>query len=165
MDILNKYFPAELHQSVTDFCIDEERKLTFSYMPGARELLISLKERGIPAAMVTSSDAAKMETLRKKMPDIFSWFTAIVYGEMVAHGKPAPDPYLLGAKMIERDIRNCAVVEDSLSGLRSGASAGAYLVGMTDTLGRKAIEGNADFVSDSLEDIDLDSLIETLKNR
>lgn len=164
-DILDRYFPAELHQAVTDYCIAEERKLTFGYMPGAAGLLAELKRREVPAALVTSSDMAKMERLRTVMPDILQWFTAVVYGEMVERGKPAPDPYLLGAEMLDLPARRCAVVEDSLSGLRSGRDAGAYLVGMTDTLGRQAIEGNADIVLDSLEDLDLDSLLKVLQSR
>ena len=84
---------------------------------------------------------------------------------MVEHGKPAPDPYLLGAGLAGVPASDCAVIEDSLSGLESGRAAGAYLIGMTDTLGRKAIEGHADIVLDSLEDLDLDLLLNTLENR
>lgn len=164
-DILNKYFAPEHHQSIIDYCIGEERKLTFGYMPGAVELLRALRDRGVPAAMVTSSDMAKMERLRQVMPDILEWFTAVVYGEMTPKGKPAPDPYLLGAQMIGVDPHRCAVVEDSLQGLRAGRAAGAYLVGMTDTLGRAAIEGNADIVLDSLQELDLDTLIDRLQRR
>lgn len=161
VDILNEYFPSEVHQRVVAYCVEEERKLVFNYMPGARELLCTLKGLGIPVALVTSSDAAKMEALHSKMPDLRQWFTAIVYGEMVSRGKPAPDPYLMGAKLIGVEPCRCAVVEDSLSGLRSGHDAGAYTVGMTDTLGRDAITGHADLVLDSLED--LDNLIECIR--
>lgn len=164
-DILSKYFHAGLHQGVVNYCVDEERKLVFNYMPGARELLCALKGLGIPAALVTSSDAAKMEALHSKMPDLRQWFTAIVYGEMVSRGKPAPDPYLMGAKLIGVEPCRCAVVEDSLSGLRSGHDAGAYTVGMTDTLGRDAILGHADLLLDSLEELDIGSLLNLLKKR
>ena len=143
-NILAAYFPENMHKRVSDFCIAEERKLRFGYMPGARELLAELKE---------------------VLPDIFQWFSHIVYGEMVEHGKPAPDPYLLGAGLAGVPASDCAVIEDSLSGLESGRAAGAYLIGMTDTLGRKAIEGHADIVLDSLEDLDLDLLLNTLENR
>lgn len=164
-NILKKYFPAELHQPVSDYCVAEEKKLTFSYMPGVVSLLDELHRRGIPVAMVTSSDQAKMHTLERKMPDIVGRFNAIVHGEMVEHGKPAPDPYLLGAKLIDVPPRHCAVVEDSITGLQSGRTAGAFTVGMTDTLGRKAIEPEADITLDSLEQLDLDLLLNTLQCR
>lgn len=164
-NILATYFPENMHKRVSDFCIAEERKLRFGYMPGARELLAELKRREIPAVLVTSSDLAKMNRLQEVLPDIFQWFLHIVYGEMVEHGKPAPDPYLLGAGLAGVPASDCAVIEDSLSGLESGRAAGAYLIGMTDTLGRKAIEGHADIVLNSLEDLDLDLLLNTLENR
>lgn len=165
VNILDKYFPVEQHSHVVDFCVQEERKLVFNYMPGAYNLLRALKEAGIPTALVTSSDAAKMEVLRIKMPDLLQWFTAVIYGEMVSQGKPAPDPYLMGASLIGVNPRHCAVIEDSLSGLRSGRDAGAYTVGMTDTLGRNTIEGHADIVLDSLKDLDLDCLLNILYRR
>ena len=159
-----KDFPLAI-KGMTLANILEERKLRFGYMPGARELLAELKRREIPAVLVTSSDLAKMNRLQEVLPDIFQWFSHIVYGEMVEHGKPAPDPYLLGAGLAGVPASDCAVIEDSLSGLESGRAAGAYLIGMTDTLGRKAIEGHADIVLDSLEDLDLDLLLNTLENR
>ncbi len=164
-DILNKYFPKHLHEAVKNYCIAEEQKLTFNYMPGARKLLEYLKRRDVPTALVTSSDAAKMETLRQKLPDIYQWFTAVVYGEMVKRGKPAPDPYLLGAEKIGVPPRHCAVVEDSLSGILSGRAAGCYVVGMTETMGRATIEKDSDMVLDTLEGMDVQGLIDKLKAR
>lgn len=157
-NILERYFDESVHEAVALYCMEEERKLTFDYMPGARELLAVLKELGVPSVLVTSSDNVKMEALRAKLPDIFEWFTGIVTGEMVRYGKPAPDPYLLGASLAGVPIEKCVVVEDALTGLQSGRSAGAFLVGMTDTLGREAIEGKADIVIDSLADLVLENI-------
>lgn len=164
-DILDRYFDKANHRAVTDYCVGEERKLTFDYMPGVRSLLEELKRRDIPAVIVTSSDQVKMEALRRGFPDIFRWFTGVVSGEMVTHGKPDPEPYELGAKKAGVPVCRCAVVEDALTGLESGRRAGAYLVGMTDTLGRETIEGHADVVYDSLEDIDLEGIISILERR
>ncbi|MCM1005635.1 MAG: HAD family hydrolase [Prevotella sp.] len=164
-NILDKYFDKSLHQTIIDYCVSEELKLTFSYMPGVRELLNGLHSRKVPVAMVTSSDAEKMKKLDSKMPDLLPRFDVIVIGEMVKHGKPAPDPYLLGAKKIGVPPHRCAVIEDSLTGLASGKAAGAFTIGMTDTLGRTAIEPNADITLDSLVDINLDTLILTLQCR
>ncbi|MCM1318793.1 MAG: HAD family hydrolase [Muribaculaceae bacterium] len=158
-NILDKYFDKSEHKAITDYCVAEELKLQFSYMPGVVELLNDLHCRHIPVAMVTSSDAAKMEKLSRKMPDIIGRFDAVVIGEMVKHGKPAPDPYLLGAKLIGVPVCRCVVVEDALTGLASGHAAGAFTIGMTDTLGREAIGPNADLTLDSLTELDLDKLL------
>lgn len=164
-NILDTYFEPCCHDSITEYCIQEELKLNFSYMPGVIRLLQELHTRNIPVAMVTSSDAAKMQKLSKKLPGIENMFDAVVIGEMVQHGKPAPDPYLLGARMINVAPHRCAVIEDAVTGLNAGHAAGAYTIGMTDTLGRAAVTPFADIVLDSLEEIDIDALIDTLKCR
>jgi glycerol-1-phosphatase len=50
---------------------------------------------------------------------------SIVTSEDVARGKPAPDPYLEGAKRCNVDPTRTLVVEDAPSGIRSGRAAGA----------------------------------------
>ena len=49
-------------------------------------------------------------------------FAALVTGEDVEHHKPAPDPYLLAARLL--DVRNPLVVEDSAPGIASARAAG-----------------------------------------
>ena len=43
---------------------------------------------------------------------------------MVAHGKPAPDLFLLCAKHFQFDPARCLVIEDSLNGIRAARAAG-----------------------------------------
>lgn len=159
-DILSIYFPDEaVAEDVMKRCIEAEKHIEFHYMPGAVELLERLKALDIPRALVTSSDEVKMASLVKKMPDILDRFNAVVYGEMVKHGKPDPEPYLLGARLLGLSPQNCVVFEDALTGIASGKSAGCFVVGMSDTLGREAIEGKADIVFDSLEEINVAEIV------
>ena len=51
-------------------------------------------------------------------------------------GKPNPDIYLIAAKKIGVDIKKCIVFEDTKSGVKSGYTAGAKVIGML--AGRKA---------------------------
>jgi len=44
------------------------------------------------------------------------------------NGKPAPDPFLLAAKEVGYDCKDCLVVEDSPSGIRSGLASGATVI-------------------------------------
>ena len=163
-NILAEYFPdPEVSKQVEERLLAGEEKMEYAYMPGAERLLTRLKEMGVPMALVTSSDEVKMASLRKKMPGILSWFDAVVDGDMVTHGKPDPEPYLTGARLLGVDPRNCVVVEDALTGIEAGHRAGAYVVGMTDTLGREVIEPRVEVAYDSLEDIDLQSIINKVK--
>lgn len=165
-NILDTYFPdPEVTKDVRARLLRAEADMSFGYMPGAEKLLGELKALGLPVAMVTSSDNCKMDTLRRQLPDIYDYFTAVVDGNMVDQGKPHPAPYLKGAELLGVKPERCAVVEDALNGIRSGRAAGAYVVGMTDTLGHDAVAPLADEVHDSLAEINLPALIEILQNR
>ncbi|WP_296942134.1 HAD-IA family hydrolase [uncultured Massilia sp.] len=57
----------------------------------------------------------------------------MVAAEDVLRGKPAPDPFLLGAEKLGVAPADCLVFEDTLAGLRSAASAGMDSVVVTVT--------------------------------
>ena len=54
-----------------------------------------------------------------------------VTADDVAHGKPAPDPYLLAAQRLDARPRACVVVEDSPAGVRAARSAGMRVIALT----------------------------------
>jgi HAD superfamily hydrolase (TIGR01509 family) len=55
-------------------------------------------------------------------------FKVTVSGEEVAHGKPAPDVYLVATDKLGADPRSSAAVEDSANGLRAAAAAGMAVI-------------------------------------
>jgi len=57
----------------------------------------------------------------------------LVAAEDVEHGKPAPDPFLLGARKLGAAPADCLVFEDTLTGLKSAASAGMDSIVVTVT--------------------------------
>jgi len=57
----------------------------------------------------------------------------LVAAEDVERGKPAPDPFLLGARRLGVAPQDCLVFEDTLAGLQSAASAGMASVVVTVT--------------------------------
>jgi mannitol-1-/sugar-/sorbitol-6-phosphatase len=76
----------------------------------------------------------------------------IISAEMVAHGKPHPEPYLKGAELLGLDPRDCLVIEDSASGAQAGHAAGCRVIA---TLFSHSLESlvDADWVVCSLEDV------------
>ena len=48
----------------------------------------------------------------------------LITAEDVQNGKPAPDGYLMAAKLLQVSIEECVVFEDSVAGLKSANSAG-----------------------------------------
>lgn len=57
----------------------------------------------------------------------------LVAAEDVERGKPAPDPFLLGARKLGVAAEDCLVFEDTLAGLQSAAAAGMASVVVTTT--------------------------------
>ena len=53
--------------------------------------------------------------------------------EDVEHGKPAPDPFLLGARKLGVEAADCLVFEDTQTGLKSAAAAGMESIVVTVT--------------------------------
>jgi sugar-phosphatase len=55
----------------------------------------------------------------------------IVTADMVTNGKPHPEPYLKGAKILGLAAQDCLVIEDSTSGAKAGHAAGCKVLGTT----------------------------------
>jgi sugar-phosphatase len=96
---------------------------------GAAALLASL-----PAgrwAIVTSAPRllaeARIAAAGLPIPEV------LVAAEDVERGKPAPDPFLLGARKLGVAPGDCLVFEDTLAGLRSAAAAGMASIVVTTT--------------------------------
>jgi len=76
----------------------------------------------------------------------------IVSADMVAHGKPHPEPYVRGAELLGVSPADCLVIEDSASGAQAGRAAGCKVLA---TLFSHSLESlvDADWVVRSLEDV------------
>ena len=76
-------------------------------------------------------------------------FAVIVTAEEVARPKPAPDAYVAAAVALGAAPSECAVLEDSPTGLAAGRAAGALTIGVPSFPG---VTLDADVVAASLED-------------
>jgi sugar-phosphatase len=78
-----------------------------------------------------------------------------VTGSDVTRGKPAPDPYLLGAKRLGFEPEDCVVFEDAQAGVLAGKAAGVKLVIGVSV---RALDTNADIVIEDLAGISFDGI-------
>ncbi|MEJ2642809.1 MAG: HAD family hydrolase [Desulfosarcinaceae bacterium] len=116
-------------------------------IPGADALLSSLPPDAW--AIVTSAGRALAEARLRQaflpVPRI------LVSADEVARGKPAPEPYLTGARRAGCPADRCVVLEDAPSGVTAGRSAGIRVVGIAATHDRKVLlEAGATIVTDRL---------------
>lgn len=164
--IIDDHYPdPEVRVKVVERLYELEGKMVYRYTPGAHRLLCELNRRNIPVALVTSSNDVKMAHLDEEIPDIRGFFSFIVTADLITKSKPDPEGYLLGASKIGCRATDCVVFEDSLQGVKAGRNSGAFVVGVAGTLSRDILEPYSDIVVDSLEEIDLDFLLASLKRR
>ena len=71
--------------------------------------------------------------MKAAAPAMASMPAVLVAAEDVERGKPAPDPFLLGARKLGVAPADCLVFEDTLAGLRSAAAAGMASIVVTIT--------------------------------
>jgi HAD superfamily hydrolase (TIGR01509 family) len=121
--------PDEIINRLTDDVV-AQLSVSIPWRPGAQELLRELKKRGIKTALVTMSMTRMAESVANQIP--FKAFDVIVAGDMVTHGKPHPEPYLMAARMLGVAPEDCVAFEDSLTGLTSAEAAGTKAVGVTN---------------------------------
>ncbi|HWC29263.1 MAG TPA: HAD family phosphatase, partial [Dehalococcoidia bacterium] len=96
-------------------------------LPGVRELLGALKQRGVPMAVASSSLPEWIDALLGGL-GLQGTFDAAVSARQAAHPKPAPDVYLLAAERLGIDPNHCIAVEDSPTGLASAKAAAMFTV-------------------------------------
>jgi HAD superfamily hydrolase (TIGR01509 family) len=117
--------PAQIVEEMLDDVIAQvEREVP--WRPGARELLASLAEAGVPCALVTMSWSRFVEPILAHLPD--GAFAAVVTGDTVDRGKPHPEPYLTAARQLDVLASECLAIEDSDTGARSAAGAGCTVL-------------------------------------
>ena len=100
---------------------------------GADALLDTLRDRGVPLALVTN----KAEALAGAVLDLFGWrdaFTVLVGHDSSTSHKPHPEPALMALAGLACEPQHAAFVGDSVSDMKCGRSAGvATVVGLAGT--------------------------------
>ena len=97
------------------------------------EILKFFEENGVKMA-IASSSSIEVITKNLERADIKKYFSAIVSGDDVEHGKPAPDIFLKAAEKINLPASECYVFEDSFNGIRGAYAAGCTPVMIPDTV-------------------------------
>ncbi len=131
---------------VTRLAVHHDRvrqETCFPLNPGVTEILRAAQQHGLVLAVVSNNPTEKIKGILRNI-DLLDFFHAIV-GNDIAHiaKKPAPDPYLLAAKILQVDPVRCVVLEDSLLGAEAGHAAGCYTVGVaTGSESFQALQGS-----------------------
>jgi beta-phosphoglucomutase family hydrolase len=125
--------------------------------PGVINILDSIKKGNFKLALVSSAPKENIDFATGEL-GIEGYFDCIVFGHEVAESKPSPQIYLLAAKKLGAEPKDCIVIEDSPYGIKAAKLAGMKCLAITNTHPREELN-EADKVVDSLEEVDLITLL------
>lgn len=163
-NILDTYFPSPIiRNEIVESLNHWESGMRYNFYPGAVDFLISLRTNGVKMAIVTSSNAQKMNSVRRQMPDFDKIFDKVLTAEDFEHSKPNPDCYLKGAAALGCTTNECVVFEDAYNGLAAGRAAGIFTFGMTTTHSRAEIAHKCDYVLDDFKWLKYEDIVHLLK--
>jgi beta-phosphoglucomutase len=116
-------------------------------VPGAVDLVRSLRVAGLKSATATSADRVKLDANLKAIGLEEADFDSLVCGNDVSRKKPFPDIYLEAAKRLGVDPRKCLVLEDATEGVLAAKAAGCTCIGLSTTFpASKLVEAGADHI-------------------
>lgn len=147
MEKKNKYF-LELAASMT----------AKDLLPGVKNLLQLLTERGFKIALASSSKNTKLIIERL---GIGNFFDNISDGHSVKRAKPAPDLFLHAASCLGIPPAECIVVEDAEAGIQAAKAAKMTVIG----IGPEKRVGGADFIFESVAAINLELVLSTVNTK
>ena len=111
-------------------------------LPGIRDFLTWLNEQGVKTAVASSSNTSSGLANRF---DLTKHFGVVIDGNRKLPRKPAPDTFLLAAKMLGVEPQDCIVFEDSLAGIGAAVNAGMPVVAVGGIRSEQAVLHIQDF--------------------
>lgn len=121
-----------LSRRKNDLVLDLIRTEGVTVYPGSVRYLRHARDAGLPCAVVTSSANAEQVLTSAKIADLFNArVDGLVAGREGLAGKPAPDTFLAGARLLGVAPEAAVVFEDALAGVAAGrAGHFGYVVGV-----------------------------------
>lgn len=98
-------------------------------LPGAEEVLLTLKKRGLPIAIVTTrSTKEALQALR--LHSLEKYFDLVVSRDLVKRGKPYPDPIIFALKRMGISPWEAVMIGDMPTDIEAGKAAGTKTIGV-----------------------------------
>lgn len=107
-------------------------------LPGLADFIASAKVRGLQIALVTNAPRANADHVLDAI-GLMSHFSEIVTVDVVARGKPHPDPYQEALRRFGLAPHQAIAFEDSPTGLRAALAAGVATAGLATSLTEDAL--------------------------
>lgn len=113
------------------FLVDHPMQYREIMNPDLLDLLNEIKSRGYKCAVCSSSPKETIDQALREC-GITSFFDYVVSGEQFTQSKPHPEIYLHAAEMLNVQVDQCLVIEDSTMGIEAGKNAAMKTIGILD---------------------------------
>lgn len=114
-------------------------------LAGVIDFVAKCRDRNLRLAIASSADWVKVEGNLHQIGLAPSLFDAVVCGNDVERKKPSPDIFLLAARRLELDPKQCLIIEDAVAGVEAAKAAGGRCLGLTTTFSREQLS-KADWI-------------------
>jgi phosphoglycolate phosphatase len=157
---LNRYSWDDSKQMVQEAYIEADSSMKPLYgtvlLHGVLETLSTLRHNGFKLAIASTDTRKRMEESFKALK-IDTFFDAIVGGDDVENGKPAPDMILKAAEQTRSKLEETIIVGDSVNDMKMGKNAGVKAcIGVLTSGGtREKLGPFADIIVDSITELNV----------
>lgn len=100
-------------------------------IPGVVDLIGNLLKQNIKIAVASSGSAKRIKTILEII-NLSNKFEVIISADHIKNSKPHPEIYLIAAKTLGIDPKDCVAIEDSTNGVKSAKAAGMKVIAYKD---------------------------------
>lgn len=132
LEHFDEHFPMEtIIDEVHSYMAIRFEKEGIPMKPGLMEILEFAKKQGYGAAVATSSDRNRVDTILVQA-GIEGYFQGVVCGDEVKNGKPNPEVFIKCCEKLAVSPQEAWVIEDSQMGILAASRAGIRCICVPD---------------------------------
>lgn len=133
------------------------KKSNITAIPGITKLINQLLKVNIKIAVASSASHNRIKTILEiiKLSDKFE---VIISADHIKNSKPHPEIYLIAAKTLGVDPKDCIAIEDATNGVKSAKAAGMKVIAFKDPKHNIQDLSEADRIINSFPEISLQIL-------
>ena len=156
----NRYLGGVAEKHQIPFDLEKDKRRTYEIyaqlvkgkldpLDGVKDFIHNCIYRNLKLAVASSADPVKVHINLDEIGLERSLFQAIVTGLDIEHKKPAPDIFIKAAELLGVNPERCLVVEDAISGVQAGKSAGAKVLALKTSFTSEELAA-ADWITETL---------------
>lgn len=136
--VIELYFAIstpEEKMAIRQACSDMEQSIDYTkiVIPGALDFIEYLKEKDYRIGLVTSSPPKKVHVVLEQL-GLSDTFDTVITSDSIKRGKPDPMGYVLAKTNLGVQSNECAVFEDSFTGIKAATYAFMRVIGVATVL-------------------------------